>query len=472
MPVPQPNPHLSNPQPWSAPVAPAPIRATVPIPGSKSQTNRALVLAALADGPSMITAGLEARDTELMRTALRTLGVRIEESQPGEIQPGEIQPEQTQSEQTQSGGEAVWRVTPPEMFAGGGTIDCGLAGTVMRFVPALAALADGPVTFDGDEQAYDRPMAGILEPLTVLGAAVDNTSRLPFTVTGQPELTGGVVEVDASASSQFVSALLLIGSRLTEGIQIHHSGDPIPSHPHIAMTVAMLRERGVQVDDNTPHRWSVTPGPIKTLDVVIEPDLSNAAPFLAAAAITGGTVTIPRWPAETHQPGDLIRGILETFGAEVALIDAGLVVTGTDYLHDVDLDLADASELTPVVAAIAALAEHTSHLHGIAHIRGHETDRLAALETELNRLGCHVTQTHDGLTIHSRLLHDSEWRTYADHRMAQAGALLGLVIEGITLDDISCTAKTMPGFADLWQQMIDDSELQDPADQHTLDRQA
>ena len=432
-------PSPQSPQPWAAPLAPAPIRATVSVPGSKSQTNRALVLAALASGPSVIRNGLEARDTRLMRDGLRALGVQITES-----------------------GDS-WEVTPPAAFTGGVTVYCGLAGTVMRFLPALALLAEGPVRFDGDEQAYARPMGPLLDALAALGADVDvERGTLPFTVGGKashPDRINGAVTLDASTSSQFVSALLMVGARLPEGLDLRHAGPPIPSRPHIEMTVAMLRERHVRIDDAEADRWVVAPGPIAAHDETIEPDLSNAAVFLAAAAVTGGAVTVPHWPGSTTQPGDLIGDILTRFGAEAGFDERGLTVRGTDSLQGIDLDLSAASELTPVVAAVAALAEGTTHLRGVGHIRGHETDRLAALATELERLGAHADQTDDGLTIHPRLLGGTEWRTYADHRMAQAGALLGLVVPDVTLDDIGCTDKTMPEFADLWQAMIASSQV-------------
>jgi 3-phosphoshikimate 1-carboxyvinyltransferase len=402
---------VSEPRQWAAPEARAPITATVAIPGSKSETSRALVLAALAGGPSVITGGLEARDTQLMRDALRTLGVAIVED------------------------HGRWEVTPPKTFVGGATIDCGLAGTVMRFAPPIAALAEGTVRFDGDQQAYARPMAPLLGALKRLGARVDgNGYSLPFNLTGNPNLPGGDVIVDAAASSQFLSGLLLAGARYADGIDIQHVGGEIPSRPHVQMTLAMLRDRGVEIDDTTPDRWIVSPGAIQPLDVTIEPDLSNAAPFLAAAAITGGTLTVPNWPTATIQPGDVIRDILRQFGARVGLEGGNLRVQG-----------------------IAAFADHTSHLRGVAHIRGHETDRLAALETELSRVGSHVRQTHDGLTIHPRVLGGDLWHTYADHRMAQAGALLGLLVPEIVLDDIGCTSKTMPEFEHLWTKMINDS---------------
>jgi 3-phosphoshikimate 1-carboxyvinyltransferase len=400
------------------------------VPGSKSETNRALVLAALASGPSVIRNGLAARDTVLMRDGLREFGVSI-------IENGD-----------------QWQIVPPASFRGGGSIDCGLAGTVMRFLPPLALLADSPVHFDGDEQAYARPMAPLLDALAALGATVTSDGgTLPFIVAGEASSTS--VTLDASGSSQFVSALLMVGARLPGGLEVRHSGPPVPSLPHIEMTVAMLRERHVRVDHSEPDRWVVAAGPIAPYDVTIEPDLSNAAPFLAAAAVTGGAVTVPHWPGATHQPGAAIPDILAAFGAEPSFDERGLTVRGTDHLHGVDLDLSAAGELTPVVAALAALADGTSHLRGIAHIRGHETDRLAALATELERLGGHATETDDGLTIHPRLLGGNVWRTYADHRMAHAGAVLGLVVPDIELDDIGCTAKTMPEFPDLWQSMID-----------------
>lgn len=421
---------------WPAPIAAEPIHATVRVPGSKSETNRALVLAALADGPSRIVGGLDARDTQLMREGLRQLGVGIQEDKDG------------------------WVVTPPaQLAAQAATIDCGLAGTVMRFLPALAALGPGPIEFVGDAQAEARPMGPVLDGLYDMGADVTpGTTALPFTVRGRTDLPGGPIRVDSSASSQFLSALLLVGARCARGLWIEHTGPTLPSRPHIDMTVAMLRERGVRIDTSQHGHWRIEPGPIAARDTVIAPDLSNAAPFLAAAVITGGEVTIPDWPTNTNQPGDRIREILVRFGGSADLRDGALTVSGTGTVHGVDLDLSDVSELTPVVAALAAVARDNSRLRGIGHIRGHETDRLAALENELNGLGSHVRQTEDGLTIHPRLLHGGEWHTYADHRMAHAGALLGLLVDDVVLDDIGCTSKTMPEFALLWAQMLADSD--------------
>lgn len=435
---------MSSPQPWPAPAAPVPVNATVTVPGSKSETNRALVLATLASEPRVITGALDARDTRLMCDALRAFGATI----------------------TQDGTD--WHVTPPALLTPAGQIDCGLAGTLMRFLPPVAALADGSTRFDGDEAARIRPMAGLLAGLTAAGAQITaetgtadavgtrtaGPEYLPVTVTGAGCLTGGDVTIDASASSQYVSGLLLAAPCCTDGIDLRHTGEPIPSRPNIDMTVQMLRDRGVEVDDSEPNRWIVRPGRITGGRITVAPDLANAAPFLAAAAITGGRVTVPHWPQESFQPGAAIAELLTLFGADVSYADQTLSVQGTNVLHGFDADLHHASELTPVIAALAALADHTTHIHGVAHIRGHETDRLAALEENLTAVGAHVSQTDDGLVIHPKLLHGEMWRSYHDHRMATAGALLGLVVPDIQVDDMNCVSKTMPGFVAMWQDML------------------
>ncbi|OYN90931.1 3-phosphoshikimate 1-carboxyvinyltransferase [Parenemella sanctibonifatiensis] len=421
---------------WSTPVATGAVGGTVQVPGSKSETNRALVLAALADGPGTLSGALEARDTQLMRDALTALGAKIDDSDP-----------------------LLWRITPIDEVTAGATIDCGLAGTVMRFVPPVAALAPGTVDFTGDTHAKERPMAGLLQALRDLGAGVDGDS-LPFTLTGNPDLgaTTRILEVDSSATSQYISGLLLVAPRLPQGLTVEHVGDTLPSLPHIGMTVAWLRDAGVVVDDAVPRRWRVQPGPIAAREARVEPDLTNAAVFLAAAAVTGGEVTVPGWPTETDQPGDLIRDILAKMGAEVDFTDAGLRVRGTGVLHGIDVDLHPASELTPVVAALAALASGESRLRNIGHIRGHETDRLAALATEFGRLGIGVEEESDALTITgvgSNPPGDGgTFATYADHRMAHAGAIVGLRLPQVSLDDVSCTSKTMPTFPQLWTDLI------------------
>jgi len=416
---------------WPAPHTDRPVHATVTLPGSKSITNRALILAALADRPSTITGALRSRDTNLMIAALQAMGAEI------------------------SGDADTLAITPDTLT--GASVDCGLAGTIMRFLPPAAALAQGDVAFSGDEQAGARPLGTILDALRSLGAAIDGDT-LPFTVHGTGALRGGAVTIDASGSSQFVSGLLLSAARFAEGVTVHHNGAPLPSMPHIEMTVQMLRQAGVEVtapaNPRSEQVWTVAPGPIHAVDWEVEPDLSNATPFLAAAAVTGGEVTIPHWPQLTTQPGDVIREILVRMGAEVRRAHGQLMVHGPRQLAGIDIDLHDVGELTPTVAALAALADSPSRLRGIAHLRGHETDRLAALSTEINRLGGKVDETEDGLYIVPTPLQGGPWHSYADHRMATAGAILGLRVPGIAIEDIGTTAKTLPDFVSLWETML------------------
>jgi len=327
----------------------------------------------------------------------------------------------------------------------------------MRFLPPVAALADGRVEFDGDPQARMRPMGPVLDALRTLGVGLDDGGRgtLPVVVEGTGSVRGGAVTLDASSSSQFISALLLAGARYDDGVTVHHDGKPVPSEPHLAMTVETLRDAGVVVDDSEPNTWRVEPSEISPLDVLIEPDLSNAGPFVAAALVTGGRVRVPDWPQHTTQAGDALRDILDGMGADVSLDRTGLTVTGTGVIEGIDVDLHDASELTPVVAALAALASSPSWIRGVAHIRGHETDRIAALATEINALGGSVTETEDGLRITPKPLHGGRFHSYHDHRMATAGAVLGLHIPGVVVEDVATTAKTLPDFPGLWTAMLD-----------------
>jgi 3-phosphoshikimate 1-carboxyvinyltransferase len=323
----------------------------------------------------------------------------------------------------------------------------------MRFLPALVATATGDVVIDGDEAARRRPMSTVLNAVRSLGARIDGDS-LPFTVHGTGSLRGGTVHIDASASSQFVSGLLLSAASFTDGVRVIHRGDALPSLPHIEMTVQTLRSVGVIVDDSVPDEWRVEPGPVAPWSTVIEPDLSNATPFLAAATVTGGSVTVPFWPTNTNQAGDAIRRILATMGAAVELTAAGLTVYGPAAIRGINVDLHDVGELTPTIAAIAVFADGPSRLVGIGHLRGHETDRLAAIAGDIHALGGEVTETADALTITPRPLHGGPWRSFADHRMATAGAIIGLRVPGVLVDDIGTTAKTLPGFDRMWEQML------------------
>jgi 3-phosphoshikimate 1-carboxyvinyltransferase len=423
--------------PWPAPTTTGPLDATVTLPGSKSLTNRALVLAALADGPSVVRRALRSRDTLLMAQALGALGASVDTS-----------------------GED-WTVTPLDGSVPGdrASVDCGLAGTVMRFVPPAAGLVRGEVAFDGDEHMRKRPVGEILAALRALGMAIDDTDgALPFTVHGTGTVPGGTVVIDASASSQFVSALLLAGARFDAGVDVRHEGKPIPSLPHIEMTIAMLRERGVVVDDGDADRWTVAPGPVAAYDETIEPDLSNAAPFLALAAVSGGTVVVRDWPSATTQAGDALRDLLVQMGCTVSRVSEGLRVTGPADgwrgLQGLEADLHDVGELAPAIAALCALARTPSHLTGIAHIRGHETDRLAALARELGALGADVDEHPDGLTLRPAELTGGVFHTYADHRMAHAGVIVGAVVPGVLVENVATTSKTFPDFARFWSGLF------------------
>ena len=431
---------------WKAPLAGQPVTGELQIPGSKSLTNRELVLAALADGPSTIKRPLHSRDSRLMIEALRSLGADITEV-PGE---GAFGPD--------------WQITPNELI-GSTTIDCGLAGTVMRFMPPVASLALGPTTFDGDEGARRRPMATTISSLRALGVDVADEGRgsLPFTVHGTGKVSGGELTIDASSSSQFVSGLLLSAARFENGLDLSHSGERLPSLPHIEMTIEVLRARGVEAVSPEVGRWVVKPGPIAAIDVQIEPDLSNAAPFLAAAVVTGGTVTISGWPAETTQVGNDLLEILPIFGATISRDGDKVTVTGkrdetgSPVVHGITLDLTTGGELAPAIVAIAALASSPSTITGIGHIRHHETDRLAALANEINKLGGKVTELDDGLHIEPAELHGGVWLSYEDHRMATSGAIIGLVVPGVEVENIGTTSKTLPEFPELWSALVESS---------------
>ena len=437
---------------WDAPQPSGPLDATVSVPGSKSLTNRFLVLAAIADAPVTVRGGLASRDSALMIAALDALGINVDVSDPD-----------------------AWIVTP-SFIEGGARIDCGLAGTVMRFVPPLVLLADGPVRFDGDEGARVRPMGPLLDALRTLGAKVDDEGRgtLPFTVTPEPEAStaSGVifaslpaiqplppseVTIDASSSSQFVTGLLLVGARLPRGLTIRHVGEHLPSLPHIDMTCETLRSAGVRVDQPDETTWVVHPGAIHVPDVRVEPDLSNAGPFLAAALVAGGTVRIPGWPSQTSQPGALLPDLLERMGARCSLEDGVLTVTGTGAIRGIEADLSAAGEITPTIAALCALADGPSHLTGIAHLRFHETDRLAAIAAEVERIGGHCVEAEDSLKFGGMPadgLKSAVMETYHDHRMATFGAILGLAIPGLQVRDVATTAKTMPDFPQMWAEML------------------
>lgn len=422
---------------WRAPFRGLnPVHATITIPGSKSVTNRALILSALAQTPSILRRPLRSRDTELMAQGLRSLGVGIEES-------------------VDSNGDELWTITPGPLF-GPASIDVGNAGTVMRFLPPLAALARGLVNFDGDPRSHERPLGPVITALENLGVSIDHKNRfaLPLTINGSGSVKGGVIEIDASSSSQFVSALLLIGPAMKDGITVRHIGKTLPSQPHIDMTIEMLRLFGAVVDDSQHTEWRVEPGNLMGQDLVIEPDLSNAAPFMSMALVCGGSIVIRDWPRSTTQPGDALRDIFTRMGGSVEFVSDGLKISGDGNIRGIDIDLHDVGELTPSIAAVAALADSPSSLRGIGHLRLHETDRLAALTREINGLGGKVTEEESALHFQPSPLHSGAFHTYDDHRLATAGAVIGLRIQGVEVENIETTRKTLPDFPGLWSSTL------------------
>jgi 3-phosphoshikimate 1-carboxyvinyltransferase len=422
--------------PWLAPTANNPVIGEVRIPGSKSQTNRAYILAALANSESVIESALVARDTNLMLSAIEKLGAKISHSD-----------------------EKIF-IEPGLTSESDVTIDVGLAGTVMRFVPPLAALSHSKVLFDGDEQARIRPMSVMLEALKQLGVAVQdpNKGHLPFVITGRGHVSGSEITIDASSSSQFVSGLLLAAPRFDLGLTIHHVGNSLPSFPHIDMTMQMLSQIGIaceyQVSDNNHHTWIIKPALMAGNHWKIEPDLSNAAPFLAAAMATEGSVTIKDWPKSTTQAGGYLPEILKKMGAQYTLTDQALTLMGPKKIKPLEINLKEVGELTPAIAALMALADGESEISGIAHLRGHETDRLAALAFDLSQVGVSTEVFEDGIRIIPKNLHAGKWKSFADHRMATAGAIIGLRVAGVEVDDITCTSKTMNNFEDLWKNLL------------------
>ena len=428
---------MSAEQHWPAPFRGAnPVSATITIPGSKSATNRALILAALAESPSTLRKPLHSRDSALMIAGLKAIGCGIEELSNGDL------------------------VITPGKFFGPASVDVGNAGTVMRFLPPVAALANGLVHFDGDPRSHERPLGPVIQALENLGVSIEHGSRysLPLTINGSGKLKGGELEIDASSSSQFISALLLIGPATEVGITVRHVGKSLPSAPHIDMTIQMLREFGatVEVADLASgiNQWKVLPGKLTGLDLTIEPDLSNAAPFMSAAMICGGEVTIQDWPKSTTQPGDQLRKIFTDMGAKVEFVSNGLKISGTGSIHGIDVDLHDVGELTPSIAAVAALADTPSSLRGIGHLRLHETDRLAALAAEINALGGDVDEEETALHISPVPLHGGVFHSYEDHRLATAGAMIGLAVPGIEVENIATTQKTLPDFPGAWAALL------------------
>lgn len=434
---------------WLAPQTEGPLYSTVVLPGSKSQTSRAFVIGSIAQKPLEVTGALASRDTYLAACAMEQFGARFTFDDEG----------------------TTLTIHPPETLRGGGTINCGLAGTVMRFGSALAAFTDGQTTLVGDEAASHRPLKPLMDSLKSLGAKVEYGGRkgyLPVTITGveapsrrkaarkaRKHSLGSPVRVDTSSSSQYLSALLLASPLIPESIVLRAEGR-LPSWPYVAMSIDMLADQDVNVRRVSSWSWRTDPVRPAGNPIDIEPDLSNAGPFLAAALLAGGSVTIKDWPVRTDQVGKYWLELLPQFGASVALSGNGLTVTAPQGLtwEGLELDLGPCGELAPTVAALCLFATTPSTLIGISHLRGHETDRLEALVTEIKRLGGSAQETYDGLHIIPAPLHGAALESYEDHRMATFGAIVGLRVPGCGVADIGTTAKTLPDFPQRWAAML------------------
>jgi 3-phosphoshikimate 1-carboxyvinyltransferase len=448
---------------WAAPPATAAVRASVHLPGSKSITNRALILAALADSPTTIVGPLQARDTDLMARAVTSLGASLEASDDGTHGNNHHHGNGGGPASSASTARPIWTIRPGWISAAT-RVDVGNAGTVLRFVPPAAALAAVEVEFGGDPRAAQRPVGQLLAALRQAGVEISDGGRgaVPFIVHGRGRVAGGAVTLDASASSQLVSGLMLAAPRYSGGIEITHDGERIPSAPHIAMTAAMLTAAGAEVESGSggghsaPDFWRVRPGRLSPGTVVVEPDLSNAAPFLAAALVTAGQITIPGWPAVSLQAASQILDVLAQMGAECQATPAGMQVKGSGRIRGITADLRDINELAPVLTAVAALADSPSEFTGIGHMRLHESDRLAVLASQVGALGGDVTELPDGLRVRPRPLRagPDPFDSHDDHRMVMAAAVLGLAVPGLRVANAATVGKTFPAFRSLWAQML------------------
>ncbi len=437
---------------WKAPTAKGPLNATVVLPGSKSQTSRALVIGTIASAPTTIRGALASRDSFLATKAMRHFGAQFD-----------------YSDEVNS-----LTITPPKQLKGGGTIDCGLAGTVMRFAPALAAFADGTTAFIGDKAALKRPLEPLTDALTELGAKISFQGKpgyLPLSVRGTrtkrsvfAALTdpgwqdGGQsnVRVDTTSSSQYLSALLLASPLFGRPVTLKAKGR-LPSWPYVAMSLKMLAEQDVPIEQTGSARWLTSPVRPVGNPINIEPDLSNAGPFLAAALLAGGSVTIAHWPTTTDQVGRYWLELLPRFGASLAFSSAGLTIHAPEGLTwpGMEFDLGPCGELAPTVAALCVFATGPSTILGIGHLRGHETDRLKALAEEISKLGGKAKVLPDGIHIKPGKPKAALLDSYDDHRMATFGAIVGLRIPGCEVEGIETTAKTLPVFPARWQAMLD-----------------
>lgn len=399
----------------------APVRGHVRVPASKSLTNRELLLSALADGTSRLDIGAydPGDDVRRMVALLRAVGVGVRAEE------GIIEVK----------GEAG------EIPAERARIDAGDAGTVARFGAAYLALGVGPYVLDGSPRLRERPIAPLITALRALGARVDRDA-LPLGIEGPAQ--GGETDLPADVSSQFASALLLVGPLLDEGLVLRLIGVPVNA-PFVDLTLATMRARGAEAK-RSGAEIAVVPGDYAARDVPIEGDATAASYFFGAAAITGGTVRVENVSATSVQGDVGLLQHLRAMGCDVAPEDGGVRVTGTATLRPLEANLADIADTFPTLAVCCAFADGESTLRGVAFTRTHESDRVRAVATELRRLGAEVAELPDGVRIAPRPLHGALVETYGDHRIAMAFALAGLRLPGVAIADPACVAKTFPDY--------------------------
>jgi 3-phosphoshikimate 1-carboxyvinyltransferase len=406
-------------------------RASVHVPGSKSITNRALVLAALT-GSQQLDGALQSEDTEVMVESLCKLGFAVNP----DWQAARISLDQKSSA----------RVIPAQAA----DLFVANSGTSMRFLTALVALGQGRYRLDGVARMRERPIADLLDALQQLGvnSHSENADGCPPVVIEARGLPGGSVRIKGGTSSQFLSGLLMVAPFAKADLAIEVEG-PLVSVPYVAMTVAMMRQFGLAVEEHRPGHFQV-PAPQRPRPLAryaIEPDASAASYFFGAAAITGGSTTVTGLPTHCLQGDVRFVEVLEQMGCRIER-GAGTMTVHGGPLHGIDVDMNDISDTVMTLGAVACFAEGPTTIRNIAHIRHKETDRLAALATELRRIGAGVDEFADGLVIHPAPLHGAVVETYNDHRMAMSLALVGLKIPGIVIDHPACVAKTYPRFFD------------------------
>jgi 3-phosphoshikimate 1-carboxyvinyltransferase len=417
----------------------APPDVTLDVPGSKSITNRALVAAALAEGTSTLEGILLADDTEAMLAALAALGI-------------EIAVDQQQRRATVVGAGGVVPPAPAD-------VDVRLSGTTARFLAPLLALGRGPYLLDGAPPFRLRPMGPVLAAVEELGATVEPRGapgHLPVVLRGSASVDGrapgGTVRVAGDVSSQFLSGLLLAGPVTRDGLTIELT-TPLVSVPYVELTLDTLATFGARVERPDERTFVVAPSGYRATATTIEPDASAASYLLAAAAITGGRVRV-RGLTETARQGDAgFAQVLAAMGAEVTVDATGTEVRGTGHLRGITVDLGPMSDTAQTLAAVAVFAAGPTRVTGIGFIRAKETDRIAAVVTELRRLGIRAEEEPDGFIVHPGTPTPGTVHTYDDHRMAMSFSLLGLREPGIAIADPGCVAKTFPSFFEVLEQL-------------------